>query len=51
MNAPAAVPPKQRKPDITRARTLLGWEPKVGLEEGLAKTVGYFKSKLTAEAR
>jgi dTDP-glucose 4,6-dehydratase len=43
--------PKQRKPDITRARTLLGWQPQVGLEEGLAKTVGYFKSKLTAEAR
>ena len=43
--------PKQRRPDITRARTLLGWQPKVGLEEGLAKTVGYFKSKLAAEAR
>ncbi len=43
--------PKQRKPDITRARTLLGWEPKVTLEEGLAMTVGYFKSKLEAEAR
>jgi dTDP-glucose 4,6-dehydratase len=43
--------PKQRKPDITRARTLLGWQPQVGLEEGLAKTVGYFKSKLAAEAR
>ena len=43
--------PKQRRPDITRARTLLGWEPKVGLEEGLSKTVGYFKMKLAAEAR
>jgi dTDP-glucose 4,6-dehydratase len=43
--------PKQRQPDITRARTLLGWEPRVGLEEGLAKTVGYFKTKLAAEAR
>jgi len=43
--------PKQRQPDITRARTLLGWEPKVGLEEGLLKTVGYFKTKLAAEAR
>jgi dTDP-glucose 4,6-dehydratase len=40
--------PKQRRPDITRARTLLGWEPKVGLEEGLLKTVGYFKGKLGA---
>jgi dTDP-glucose 4,6-dehydratase len=38
--------PRQRRPDITRARTLLGWEPKVGLEEGLLKTVGYFKGKL-----
>jgi dTDP-glucose 4,6-dehydratase len=38
--------PKQRRPDITRARTLLRWEPKVGLEEGLRKTVGYFKQKL-----
>src|SRR6476469_4993454 len=38
--------PKQRRPDITRARTILGWEPKVGLEEGLLKTVDYFKSKV-----
>jgi dTDP-glucose 4,6-dehydratase len=38
--------PKQRRPDITRARTLLGWEPKVDLEEGLLKTVDYFKTKL-----
>jgi dTDP-glucose 4,6-dehydratase len=42
--------PKQRRPDITRARTLLGWEPKVGLEEGLLKTIGYFKSKLSQSA-
>jgi dTDP-glucose 4,6-dehydratase len=40
--------PKQRRPDITRARTLLGWEPKIGLEEGLLKTVDYFKAKLAA---
>jgi dTDP-glucose 4,6-dehydratase len=38
--------PKQRRPDITRARTLLGWEPKVGLEEGLIKTVEYFRAKV-----
>jgi dTDP-glucose 4,6-dehydratase len=38
--------PRQRRPDITRARTILGWEPKVGLEEGLLKTVAYFKAKL-----
>jgi dTDP-glucose 4,6-dehydratase len=43
--------PKQRQPDITRARTLLGWQPQVDLEEGLTKTVGYFTSKLSAEAR
>ncbi len=39
--------PKVRKPDITRARTLLGWEPKVPLEEGLQKTLAYFKTKVT----
>jgi dTDP-glucose 4,6-dehydratase len=38
--------PKQRRPDITRARTLLGWEPKVGLEEGLLRTVDYFREKV-----
>jgi dTDP-glucose 4,6-dehydratase len=38
--------PRQRRPDITRARTILGWEPKVGLEEGLLKTIEYFKTKL-----
>src|SRR5437660_1064944 len=39
--------PKQRQPDITRARTLLQWEPKVALEEGLVKTIEYFRSKVT----
>jgi len=38
--------PRQRQPDITRARTLLGWEPKVGLEEGLKRTLEYFRSVL-----
>jgi len=38
--------PKQRKPDITLARTLLGWEPKVPLEQGLVTTLEYFKSKI-----
>ena len=38
--------PMQRKPDITRARTLLGWEPKVALEEGLIETIKYFRSVL-----
>jgi dTDP-glucose 4,6-dehydratase len=35
--------PKVRQPDITRARTLLGWEPKVELEEGLTRTIAYFR--------
>jgi len=38
--------PRQRQPDITRARTLLDWQPTVGLEEGLLKTVGFFREKL-----
>jgi dTDP-glucose 4,6-dehydratase len=40
--------PKVRQPDITRARTLLGWEPKVGLEEGLTKTLAYFRTQVAA---
>jgi dTDP-glucose 4,6-dehydratase len=36
--------PKQRQPDITRARTLLGWEPRVPLEEGLRETISYFRT-------
>jgi dTDP-glucose 4,6-dehydratase len=39
--------PKQRRPDITRARTLLHWEPTVQLEEGLRKTIAYFRTKVT----
>jgi len=38
--------PKVRQPDITKARTLLGWEPKVKLEQGLVKTIEYFKHKM-----
>jgi dTDP-glucose 4,6-dehydratase len=38
--------PKVRQPDITRARTLLGWEPKVSLEEGLETTIAYFRTKV-----
>jgi dTDP-glucose 4,6-dehydratase len=38
--------PKVRQPDITRARTLLGWEPKVSLEEGLTRTLEYFRTKV-----
>lgn len=40
--------PKQRKPDITRARELLGWEPKVPLEEGLRRTVEWFRTQVEA---
>ena len=36
--------PKKRKPDITLAKALLGWEPKIPLDEGLAKTIAYFKT-------
>jgi dTDP-glucose 4,6-dehydratase len=39
--------PKVRRPDIARARALLGWEPKVELEEGLIKTIEYFRRKVT----
>jgi len=38
--------PKVRQPDITRARTLLEWEPRVSLEEGLVKTIEYFRAKV-----
>ena len=36
--------PKQRRPDISLAKAKLGWEPKVGLEEGLAATIDYFRA-------
>jgi dTDP-glucose 4,6-dehydratase len=38
--------PKQRRPDLTRARTILGWEPKVPLEQGLRPTIAYFREEL-----
>jgi dTDP-glucose 4,6-dehydratase len=38
--------PQRRQPEITRARTILGWEPIVSLEEGLKRTIPYFKEKL-----
>jgi len=41
--------PTRRRPDITRARTLLGWEPKVSLREGLAKSLDYFKMCVAKE--
>jgi UDP-glucuronate decarboxylase len=38
--------PKQRRPDITEAKTMLKWEPKINLEQGLIKTIEYFKQDL-----
>ncbi len=38
--------PQRRRPDITRARTILGWEPKVSLRQGIMQTVPYFKQKM-----
>jgi len=40
--------PKQRQPDITKARAILGWEPKVPLAEGLKPTIDYFKKRIGA---
>ena len=38
--------PKQRRPDITRAKKLLSWEPKVDLETGLQRTIGFFRDRV-----
>lgn len=43
--------PKQRRPDITRAKEILGWEPKVNRAEGLKITYQYFKDKLAAQGK
>ncbi|MFY7953451.1 MAG: UDP-glucuronic acid decarboxylase family protein [Armatimonadaceae bacterium] len=43
---PTADDPKQRRPDITKAKDILGWEPKVTLEDGLSKTIEYFRGKV-----
>jgi dTDP-glucose 4,6-dehydratase len=40
--------PKQRRPDISLAKSLLGWEPKVSLREGLEKTISYFKGRISS---
>jgi nucleoside-diphosphate-sugar epimerase len=42
--------PKVRQPDISRARTLLNWEPKVDLEEGIARTLDYFQRPVASPA-
>ena len=41
--------PKQRQPDITKARAILGWEPTVPLRDGLERTVAYFRELLGEE--
>jgi nucleoside-diphosphate-sugar epimerase len=38
--------PERRRPDITRANEILGWEPKISFRDGLVKTIPYFKQKL-----
>jgi len=41
--------PRQRKPNITRAKTILGWSPKVNLDEGLAATIEWYRERLAAD--
>jgi dTDP-glucose 4,6-dehydratase len=41
--------PKVRQPDITKARTILGWEPTVNRKEGLAKTIRYFQEAISKQ--
>jgi dTDP-glucose 4,6-dehydratase len=41
--------PQRRRPDVTRARTILGWEPKISLDNGIHKTIPYFRKKLGLE--
>lgn len=43
--------PKQRQPDISRARSILGWEPKVSFDEGIRTTIEYFLSLLGSDAK
>jgi len=38
--------PRKRKPDITRAKELLGWEPRIGLEDGLTRVIDWFKTRI-----
>jgi dTDP-glucose 4,6-dehydratase len=45
-NARSARDPQRRQPDITRAKNILNWEPKVNLEEGIRRTIPFFKQKL-----
>ena len=40
--------PRQRRPDISQAREILGWEPKIDLKSGLEKTIAYFRNQMNA---
>jgi UDP-glucuronate decarboxylase len=42
--------PQRRRPDITRAKTLLGWQPKIRVQDGLDKTIADFKARIQSEA-
>jgi len=46
IDARSARDPQRRQPDISRARELLKWEPNVDLEEGIRRTIPFFKQKL-----
>ncbi|MCX5884040.1 MAG: SDR family NAD-dependent epimerase/dehydratase, partial [Deltaproteobacteria bacterium] len=46
VDARSSRDPQRRRPDITRAQTILNWNPKVDLEEGLLRTIPYFQNKL-----
>ena len=41
--------PQVRRPDITKARTVLGWEPQISVEEGISRTIDYFRERFAAE--
>jgi UDP-glucuronate decarboxylase len=43
--------PRQRRPDIARARPLLDWQPKVGLRDGVLRTIAYFENDLISRQR
>jgi nucleoside-diphosphate-sugar epimerase len=43
--------PRARRPDTTKAETLLGWTPRVSLEQGLQRTIEWFRSRLSVEER
>jgi nucleoside-diphosphate-sugar epimerase len=43
--------PKQRRPDLTRARKVLGWEPMTSLDAGLNKTIAYFRQRIAIRAK